>query len=149
GISRTPVQNSHRPAPGDVAAMTRFYLTVLPAVCLGSALVLGPRPDAVPSPPADPPPTVEFNRDIRPLLSDNCFQCHGPDKSRRTGALRLDVEKEAVADRGGHRVVVPGNLPKSELWKRITSEDKAEHMPPPSTGKQLTPQQIALVRRWI
>src|SRR5262245_24003411 len=67
------------------------------------------------------PAAVEFNRDIRPLLSDKCFQCHGPDKAKRKADLRLDTkEGGAFADRGGYRDLVPGSLAKSELVRRIT-----------------------------
>ena len=100
---------------------------------------------------ADDPKTepIQFNRDIRPILSDNCFQCHGPDSVQRKGDLRLDVEKDVLADRGGYHVLKPGNLKKSELWARITSTEKAERMPPTKSGKKLTAKQITLLKRWI
>ena len=77
-----------------------------------------------------PPSSVEFNRDIRPILSDHCFQCHGPDGSKRKAKLRLDLEESA---RGvlGRKGAVPGELDASELYRRITSEDDSERMPPP------------------
>src|SRR5436190_22929950 len=80
---------------------------------------------------------VDFNRDIRPILSDRCFACHGPDAARRQAGLRLDVD-------GGAMSVG------EELLRRVASEDPAEHMPPPSSGKaKLTPREIALLRAWI
>src|SRR5947209_7484619 len=66
-------------------------------------------------------PVIEFNRDIRPILSDNCFQCHGPDKAKRKARLRFDTEEGAFADLGGRRALVPGDLRKSELYRRITA----------------------------
>ena len=90
------------------------------------------------------PETVQFNRDIRPLLSNNCFLCHGPDQGRRKGKLRLDVEADAKKD-----VIVPGNVADSELWARITSTDPDEMMPPAKSKKTLTPHQKSLLKRWI
>ena len=93
--------------------------------------------------------TVQFNRDIRPILSDNCFQCHGPDSAQRKADLRLDVEASAKRDVGGVRPIVPGNLDQSELIRRITTADADERMPPADSGKKLSPQQIELLTRWI
>jgi hypothetical protein len=93
--------------------------------------------------------TVEFNRDIRPILSNNCFVCHGPDKNLRKGKLRLDQEADAFADRGGYRVFVPGKPEQSEAYRRIISKDAREHMPPPKHGKQLTAREVDLIKRWI
>jgi hypothetical protein len=92
---------------------------------------------------------VEFNRDIRPILAENCFACHGPDKNQRKAHLRLDREEDALADRGGYQAITPGKPDKSELYHRITAESAKEHMPPAKSGKKLTPTQIELVRRWI
>src|SRR6059036_133142 len=89
------------------------------------------------------PKTVEFNRDIRPILSDNCYTCHGPAKSTRKVDLRLDTKDGAMT------VITAGKLNDSLLWQRITSTDVFEHMPPPKTGKKLSDPQIALVKRWI
>ncbi|MCH2367271.1 MAG: hypothetical protein MK554_08670, partial [Planctomycetes bacterium] len=65
-------------------------------------------------------PAIEFNRDVRPILSDKCFACHGPDKGQRKGDLRLDVESAALAEREGRRAIVAGKVSESELYKRIT-----------------------------
>ncbi|OAI46598.1 hypothetical protein AYO44_11085 [Planctomycetaceae bacterium SCGC AG-212-F19] len=93
---------------------------------------------------------VDFQRDIRPILSDNCFKCHGPDESTRKGKLRLDGRDHAIkAGRSGAIAVVPGKPEASELLKRITTADADEVMPPPDTGKKLTPKQVDLLRRWI
>jgi hypothetical protein len=95
------------------------------------------------------PSTVEFNRDIRPILSDNCFNCHGPDKSNRKSKLRLDVEADAFADRGGYHALVAGKPDQSELVQRITAKNVKERMPPIASGHKLTPGQIELIRAWI
>jgi hypothetical protein len=93
---------------------------------------------------------VEFNRDIRPILSDTCFNCHGPDKVKRKAAVHFDTEEGARVDLGGYFAVVPGKPEQSELIKRITSADPAKRMPPPSSGHPpLKPAQIDLMRRWI
>jgi hypothetical protein len=94
-------------------------------------------------------PRVEFNRQIRPLLSDRCFRCHGPDANHREADLRLDTADGAQADLGGRQAIVAGNPDESELYARIASTDGAERMPPAAAGKPLTAAEIALVRRWI
>ena len=73
---------------------------------------------------------VDFNRDIRGILSENCFACHGPDANRRKGDLRLDVEDDVFADRGDYQVVVPGDTEESELYQRLISDDESYAMPP-------------------
>lgn len=95
-----------------------------------------------------PAAPVEFNRDIRPILSNACFVCHGPDNNLRKAELRLDREKDAFADRGGYRVLVPGKADESELIKRITARGKKQ-MPPPKHPHQLTKTQVELLRRWV
>jgi hypothetical protein len=95
------------------------------------------------------PPTVEFNRDIRPILSDACYHCHGPDKAKRKAKLRLDTEDGAFADLGGYRAFVPGSLDESEAYQRITAEDDVDRMPPVDSGRHLTPRQVELIGRWI
>src|SRR5258706_10359037 len=90
-----------------------------------------------------------FNRDIRPILSDNCYACHGPDKNTRKAKLRLDRAEDAYADRDGKRPIVAGKIDESELVRRITSADPEEVMPPPKSGKKLTATQINLLKQWI
>jgi hypothetical protein len=94
-------------------------------------------------------PRVEFNRQIRPLLSDRCFRCHGPDARQRKADLRLDVEMSAKAKRDGEPALVPGKPDDSELFRRVTSDDDTERMPPPGAGKPLTREEIGLLRHWI
>ncbi len=95
------------------------------------------------------PDVIEFNRDIRPILSDNCFACHGPDKNKREAELRLDTQAGLLGDDGTGGVVLPGRTGGSELFRRITAEDETERMPPAESGKQLTPRDVALIRKWI
>jgi hypothetical protein len=86
---------------------------------------------------------IDFNRDIRPLLSQNCFACHGPDQHKRKGKLRLDTRE------GSRKVIAPGDLSKSELIARIMSGDQEERMPPVKEGKKLDAKQIELLRKWV
>lgn len=92
---------------------------------------------------------IDFNRQIRPILSDKCYQCHGPDEKHRKAGLRLDVERIAKDVRKGRQAIVPGDIGKSHLIARITSEDRDERMPPHDSVKQLTASEIDLLRRWI
>jgi len=92
---------------------------------------------------------VDFGRDIRPILSDNCYACHGPDEAKRKAKLRLDTPEGALALKDGHAAIVPKNLKKSELWSRINAKSPDDVMPPPETNKKLTPAQIALLKQWI
>jgi mono/diheme cytochrome c family protein len=99
--------------------------------------------------PAQMPARVEFNRDIRPILSENCFQCHGPDKGKRKADLRLDTQEGLFKNLGDYFTVVAKKPGDSELYARITAQDEAERMPPPQSGRQLTARQIAVVKQWI
>ncbi len=93
---------------------------------------------------------IDFQRDIRPILSDNCFKCHGPDEGSRKAKLRLDLRDAALkGGRSGEAAVVPGKPDASELVRRIVSSEETEVMPPPSTGKKLTARQIDLLKQWV
>ncbi len=93
---------------------------------------------------------VEFNRDVRPILAENCFACHGFDPKHREADLRLDTFEGATADRDGVRGVVPGDLSKSDVWQRLTSSDPDEVMPPPHSNKPpLTAAQREVLKQWI
>ena len=92
---------------------------------------------------------VEFNRQIRPILADKCFACHGPDSQHRQASLRLDTSEGARADLGGRRAIVPGSPADSELLSRITDSDDSLRMPPPETRKALSQTEADLIRRWI
>ena len=93
---------------------------------------------------------VSFDRDIRPLLSNHCYKCHGPDEEARESEFRLDTEVGAFAElSGGGKAITPGALDQSELYRRLTTTDEAERMPPVDVGKPLTKKQIALIGQWI
>ena len=92
---------------------------------------------------------VDFNRDIRPILSNRCFACHGPDEAQLQADLRLDSLAGATKDLDGHAAIVPGSPEKSELLRRVASTDDDERMPPLESGDRLTEKEIDLLRQWI
>ena len=93
---------------------------------------------------------ISFNREIRPILSEQCFSCHGFDAKHRKADLRLDTREGALADNDGVRAIIPGDPAKSELWQRLLSTDPEEVMPPPEAHKpKLTAKQKETLRRWI
>ena len=99
-----------------------------------------------------PAKKVDFSRDIKPILSNKCFLCHGPSETDRKGGtkgLRLDTTAGAIEDLGGHAAVVPGKPEMSELVVRILSKDPEEVMPPKGSGKTLSPHEIELLQEWI
>jgi mono/diheme cytochrome c family protein len=98
---------------------------------------------------AGAPQSIEFNRDVRPILADHCFACHGPDAQQRKADLRLDTPEAADPKRENGAVVVAGQLAKSELWRRVTSSDRDEQMPPPNKGRRLNDGEIAILKQWI
>lgn len=98
---------------------------------------------AAPGPKAD----VDFGRDVLPILSENCFHCHGPDEKTREAKLRLDTKDSLL--RTQKPIVLPGKATQSELFKRLVTKDSDDLMPPPKSKKTLTPAQIETVRRWI
>src|SRR5256885_16016210 len=84
-------------------------------------------------------PKIECNRDVRAILSDNCFACHGPDENKRKAKLRFDIKEEAFKPaKSGDYAIVPGDLQKSQLIARITATNEDDRMPPLKTGKKLT-----------
>ena len=93
---------------------------------------------------------LSFSRDIRPILSNNCFICHGPDEQTREGGFRFDIKQSAIqpAD-SGEIPIVPGDLDASEIWNRIQSTDESSRMPPPDQEKQLTEEDRQKIRLWI
>src|SRR5438445_10617499 len=92
---------------------------------------------------------LHFHRDIRPILSETCFQCHGPDEKQRKAHLRFDTKDGAFADLGGYFPIVAGKPDESRIIHRITAKDAEERMPPLKSGKKLSSGQIELIRRWI
>ena len=93
---------------------------------------------------------VQFNRDIRPIFSDTCFACHGPDENKIKGKLRLDsLDAARKGGKSGEPAILPGHPEKSEVMKRLLTEDADDHMPPAEFHKVLSKAQIALVERWI
>ncbi len=97
----------------------------------------------------EPAEAVDFQRDVRPILSDNCFQCHGPDSKARMAELRLDTREGAFAQREDGTPIVAGDPQASLLYQRIATKDPARRMPPAFTNKELTAEQIDLLKRWI
>jgi len=120
------------------------------AVLATSPALVGVRPLALAHGAESKGTAIDFARQIRPILSENCFRCHGPDVEERKAKLRLDTKEGAFGKlrRGGH-AIVPGNSANSELIARITAEEPSGRMPPAKTNKRLTPQQIDLLRQWI
>jgi hypothetical protein len=92
---------------------------------------------------------LTFNRDIRPILSENCFACHGFDEKSRQAELRLDLPEAAYADRDGSPPISPTNLDKSSVWQRIISVDPDEQMPPPTSHLELSVAEKETIRKWI
>lgn len=90
-----------------------------------------------------------FGRDVLPILSENCFHCHGPDAKTREADLRLDTKEGALAELNGHHIVKPGDPEASELIRRLLSTDPDVVMPPPASKKTISPQQIDTLKRWI
>src|SRR4051794_32593632 len=92
---------------------------------------------------------LDFNRDIRPILSENCFQCHGFDEKARKAELRLDMADSALAKHDDVTPIVPSHPEQSELWRRITTDDESEMMPPPDSHRVLKPEQKETLKHWI
>ncbi len=120
-----------------------MQLVSLSGVCLVITLAL---PGAFG---AEASSSLNYDRDVRPILSENCFPCHGQDSKKRMAGLRLDSMEGATADRGGHAALAPGKPEASALYQRITAEQPARRMPPAYSNRKLTAQQIALLKRWI
>ena len=98
------------------------------------------------------PAKVDFNNHIRPILSDRCFKCHGPDEKQRKANLRLDIADSAFAalkESPGSFAIVPGDPAHSQVFLRISSTDTSEQMPPPSSNVSLSAYEIKLIEKWI
>jgi hypothetical protein len=92
---------------------------------------------------------VDYDRQILPILSDNCYKCHGPDEGARKAHLRLDTKEGAFRQKNGKTILVAGHSDQSELIRRITSTDPDQHMPPPASHRKLTAAQVELIRNWV
>jgi hypothetical protein len=139
--SLTSAYQQMNPSPAR-RSHARALSCLLTVICTATTLVAGARTDSKPK--------VDFNRDIRPILSDNCYACHGPDATKRKAGLRLDLKEGALGKLKSDNVaIVPGDLTQSELIARITARDEDDRMPPLKTGKHLSEAQIDLLRRWI
>jgi hypothetical protein len=130
------------------AAIRRAPAALLVLLALPTAALAEPNP-AEERERAPIPATVDFSRDILPVISSKCFHCHGPDESHRAAKLRLDVRDEAVREREGTFAIKPGDLKNSEVIARITTSDPDDVMPPPKEKKPLTPREVELFKRWI
>lgn len=114
-------------------------------ICVFVAVAIVSRSPAI----ADEAP-IDFGKQIRPLLSENCFHCHGPDEKTREAGLRLDTHEGLLADvESGGKAVAPGDAAKSILFERITAADATTRMPPEESKKTLKPEEIALIKKWI
>jgi hypothetical protein len=98
---------------------------------------------------AHPAEAISFSREIRPILSEYCFSCHGPDEQGREAGLRLDLESSAKGGEGSPLAIVAGKPEASELIRRIESQDADEQMPPPKLHKKIPPEQVARLKAWI
>ena len=95
------------------------------------------------------PAVIEFNRDVRPILSENCYACHGPDANKREAELRLDTEAGLFGKGAKKQPIVPAKLDESELVKRVTASAAAQRMPPAESGKTLSARDIAVLKKWV
>jgi len=125
--------------------MTGRRLTAV-VVCIVAAVATTPNATPLRAAAA---PVPGFNRDVRPILSDKCFTCHGPDAAARQADLRLDLHDDAVADRGGYHAIVPGDPKSSEVWRRIISAEPGEQMPPADSDLKLSKSERETLRAWI
>ncbi|WDQ16007.1 PSD1 and planctomycete cytochrome C domain-containing protein [Rhodopirellula sp. P2] len=98
---------------------------------------------------ADEIESVDFSSQVRPILSDRCFHCHGPDADNQDSEFRLDSQENLIADLGGYAGVVPGDLEASELIARIRSEDEADMMPPPDSNRSLSEEEKRILEQWV
>ena len=132
--------------------MKRYLILLVPVLCI---LAMKPLPN-LPKEVADEyrklPDSIDYNLDVKPILSDKCFKCHGPDKAKQKAGLRLDMPESAFAplpESPGKFAIVPKNLQKSELYKRILSKDPELMMPDPKSNLQLTAREKAVLIKWI
>src|SRR5260221_5805552 len=130
-------------------AKRRFFWTCWTLICLGLTWVAARKPIQAAEPQPVSQQAVDFNRQIRHILSENCFACHGPDEKARKGKFRLDTKDGAIKKRSDTTPIVPGRPDDSEVIRRLLTTDPDDHMPPPDSGKKVTPAQIELLKKWI
>lgn len=131
--------------------LRRLILASLLGLIVLGCSAWGTRPAAAVPPgslPADTK-TIQFNADVRPILSSKCFACHGFDEQERQADLRLDTFEGATAKLGTFAAIVPGKLEDSELWRRVTSDSEDEVMPPPDSHQHLSDAERDVLKRWI
>jgi hypothetical protein len=126
---------------------------------LGCVLLVSALPAARPSPAGEPPSAspdartarpVDFNREVRPIPSKNCFACHGADEAKRAKGLRLDQREAAIKPlKSGEAAIVPGDPESSNLVARISEEDETLRMPPRKAGNRLSPAEVDVLTRWV
>src|SRR5580658_1450731 len=134
-----------------MASRSRLRIAIMVFILGGAGAVRGDGDSkGTPGETKPNPRPVNFAREVRPILSDNCFACHGPDDRARKAGLRLDTKDGMfAANKEGDRSVVPGKPDESDLVFRIESDDPELHMPPKKSGRRLTAEQVAVLRRWI
>src|SRR6266566_241598 len=135
------IATKRKPTGGHEAVLAGLVLVAVTSLSSDAAAA---NPDRAPG-----KGSVDFSRDILPILSDNCFQCHGPDEKARKAKLRLDTKEGAFRVKDGKTVIVPGKSGESELFRRIITRDSDDLMPPPDSHHKLTARQIWLIRQWI
>ncbi len=146
----TPAHSGDRCATRD-SLVSRLRLPVGPvrSIALAVSILVMPLVSGATWLCGQEPPEVDFNRDVRPILSEHCFHCHGPDEQSRATDLRLDQPDSVLEDLGGYAAIVPGDPEESELIRRISSEDPDERMPPEEAHKPLSPEQIETLTQWV
>ena len=129
------------------------YFYLLPVFFLLHLAGCGPSiPDEIESAEANLPETIDYNFHVKPILSDRCYACHGPDEKALEAGLRLDDMEHATSElpeSEGHYAIVPGNLRKSQVFHRVISDDPDVMMPPPESNLSLTAEEKAILVRWI
>src|SRR5690349_5695216 len=124
----------------------RILLTLIISASLGWALSTS---RSISAPPDGAVKPIDFDRQIRPRLADTCFKCHGPDEKQRMANLRLDETEGLFVDRGGYKIILPGNSAQSKLYLKISSKDASFRMPPVWSGRTLDEKQVELIKQWI
>src|SRR5438876_5740479 len=141
-----PLMTAHR----RPIRFSRACPAILAGALCSFGMVLQGATAAAPASPSASSSKVDFNREIRPILSENCFKCHGPDDGARKSKLRFDLREAALKPAKSEKIaIVPGAPDKSEMVAGITAGDDEDRMPPLKTGKKLSPAQIETLRRWI